>query len=218
MTRRLIIAAAASLLMAGVLATPASAAPAGQFRFSTSGPGVDGFWSTFPADGNYVANVVYTDTFVSAAEQAIEEDGTTFTDKFAFVDIFSYKIDRRGNFVFVSDTFGFAAGDDVSLSVARDLSSASLKATVALSTCTERTCSDAGTGQLAGKWVATGPAVRVNGTTTITSPGFTETVRQKGTFRDASAVGSLDGAAFGASLYADINNTSFSDHFICHGC
>jgi hypothetical protein len=218
MTRRLILAITTALLVIGALATPASAAGASQFRFSTSGPGVDAFWSTFPTDGNVIVNVVYTDTFVSAAEQAIEEDGTTFTDKFAFVDIFNYKFDRRGNFVFVSETFGFGGGDDVALSVDRMLSSASLKATVALTTCTDRRCSEAGTGQLAGKWVATGPATRVNGTTTVTSPGFTETVHQKGTFRDASAVGSLNGTDFGSSLFADINNTSFSDHFICHGC
>jgi hypothetical protein len=52
---------------------------------------------------------VYSDVFVYAADQASKADGTRYEEDFAFVDVYSYKIDRRGNYVNVGSSYGFAA-------------------------------------------------------------------------------------------------------------
>ena len=98
------------------------------YHFSQTGNGADAGWSTSPADGLLVPGVLYTDTYVSVSDQAVKQDGTVYADKFLFVDQFSYMIDRKGIFVGVSETFGFAGGSDVSLTVNRTLTSASVTA------------------------------------------------------------------------------------------
>jgi hypothetical protein len=167
--------------------------------------------------------VVYTDTFLYTAAQAVREDGTRFEEKFLFIDQFSYKFDRRGNIIFVSETFGFASGDDVSLTVdVRRLTLASVTANVALTTCTEEhgefVCVDAGTATVHASWTGTGELMRVSETFRATSKTFTEVFRFRGTFRDATATGGMDGTDFGTSLFADIFNASSADLFVCHGC
>jgi hypothetical protein len=205
-----------------VAASPAQAA-GNAFHFSVKGPGAEAFWSTFPESGTPEPGVVYTDTFLQTAAQAVREDGTRFDDKFLFIDQFSYKFDRRGNFIFVSETFGFAGGNDVNLSVnTPSLTSASVTATVALTTCTEEhgefVCVDAGTATVHAAWTGTGELLRVSETFRANSKSFTEVFRFRGTFRDASATGGMDGTDFGTSLFADIFNASSADLFVCHGC
>ena len=125
---RLKILALVALAALLLTAMPVSAA-GNAFHFSATGKGAEAGWTTFPADGIPVTNVVYTDTFLFTAEQAVKADGEVFSDKFLFIDQFSYKFDRSGNFIFVSETFGFAGGSDVSLSVDNKLTSASVTAT-----------------------------------------------------------------------------------------
>jgi hypothetical protein len=203
-------------------ASPAQAA-GNAFHFSVKGPGAEAFWSTFPTEGAPEPGVVYTDTFLQTAAQAVREDGTRFEDKFLFIDQFSYKFDRRGNFIFVSETFGFASGDDVNLTVdARKLTAASVTANVALTTCTEEhgefVCVDAGTATVHAAWTGTGELVRVSETFRASSKTFTEVFRFRGTFRDATATGGMNGTDFGTSQFADIFNASSADLFVCHGC
>jgi hypothetical protein len=217
MRRRILaLAALAALLLSAI---PAAAATSGNaFHFSATGKGAEAGWSTFPADGIPVVNVVYTDTFVFASEDAITQDGEVFSDKFAFIDQISFKIDRRGNFVFVSETFGFAGGSDVNLAVDSKLNSASLTASVALQTCTERSCTDAGIGSLVASWTGQGDIIRQSGTFHVTSKTFTESGQFRGSFRNATATGSLNGAGFGSQFFADIFSSTSRDVFICHGC
>ena len=222
MRRRILaLVALATLLLP---AMPAAAAAGGtSFHFSQTGRGADAVWSTLPADGIPVTNVVYTDTFVSTAEQAVKADGTVFSDKFLFIDQFSYKFDRSGNFIFVSETSGFAGGNDVNLSVASKLTSASVTASVALQTCTvdrrgNFSCADAGIGSVDAAWTGQGDIVRVNGTFHAVSKGFTYNSHFRGTSRNATAVGSFNGAGLGSSLWADIFSSTSRDVFICHGC
>ena len=220
--RRLFVVVLGVLLVLVVAASPAQAA-GNTFHFSVKGPGAEAFWSTFPVSGTPEPGVVYTDTFLSAAQQAVREDGSRFQDKFLFIDRFSYKFDRRGNFIFVSDTFGFASGDAVALTVdAQRLTSASVSADVALTTCTEEhgefVCVDAGTATVRASWTGTGELVRVSETFRVSSKTFTEVFRFRGTLRDATATGGMNGTDFGTSLFADIFNASSADLFVCHGC
>jgi hypothetical protein len=225
MRHKILALVALAALLVPVLPAVAATGPGdgGSYHFSATGKGAEAVWSTAPADGQLVTNVVYIDTYVFTAEQAVNQDGTVYSDKFLFVDQISYKIDQRGNWIFVSETFGFAGGDDVSLSVDRQLANASASASVALETCTagrhgSYTCVDAGIGSVVASWVGQGDLIRQSGTFHYGSTGFTENGQFRGSFRNASADGSLNGGSLGASLFADIFSSSSRDIFICHGC
>jgi len=213
----LVVAVLGVVLALVVAASPAQAA-GHTFHFSAKGPGAEAFWSTLPVTGVAEPGVVYTDTFLFTAQQAVNEDGTRFDDKFLFIDRFSYKFDRRGNFIFVSDTFGDAGGDAVALAVdARRLTSASVSADVALTTCTDTRCVDAGTATVSGSWTGTGELLRISETFRISSKTFTEVFRFQGTSRDAAATGGMSGTDFGASVFADIFDASSADLTVFHG-
>ena len=209
-----------TVLTVALSATGASAA-GNTFHFKASGPGAEAFWSTC-STFQPGPNTVCTDTFLFTADQAVREDGTRFQDTFLFVDQFTYKFDRRGNFIFISETFGFASGQDVSLSVDRDLSTANVNATVALETCTEERggfiCTSAGTGEVSASWTGVGEVFKVSSRSTFKTKTFMERFTFKGSFQDAIATGELDGVDFGDLLFADIFNATSSDLFVCHNC
>lgn len=205
-----------------VAAAPAQAAGAA-FHHSTRGPGAKALWTTFPTEGAPQPGVVYTDTFLETAATAVREDGTRFEDKFLFVDQVRYTIDEAGNRLFVSETFGFADGDAVNLTAhALSLTSASVTAEVALTTCTgieEPVCVDAGTATVHASWTGTGELERVRRVFRVTSNTITLVSRFQGSFRrEATATGGMNGTDFGASLFAEISNVGSSDVFVCHGC
>ena len=110
MLRRILTAfAIVSLTLA---LTPGSAAASGQtFHFNFAGKGAEAGLTTCPFQPE--VNVVCTDTFVFVAEQVIKEDGTQFSSTTILLDQFSYKFDRKGNFIFVSERFGPGSGEGV---------------------------------------------------------------------------------------------------------
>jgi hypothetical protein len=225
MRHKILALVALAALLVPVLPVGAATGPGdgGSYHFSASGKGAEAVWSTAPADGQLVTNVVYTDTYVFAAEQAVKQDGTVYADKFLFVDQISYMVDQRGSWILVSETFGSAGGGDVSLAVDRQLTSASASASVALAICTvdrhdNYSCVDAGIGSVVASWVGQGDLLRQSGIFHLGSTGFTENSQFRGSFRNASAEASLNGGSLGASLYADIFSSSSRDIFICHGC
>lgn len=212
--RRLLVA------LGVVVGLVALAMPAGAsaIHFSQSGPGAEAFFSDFPQSGNPVPGTVYTDTYLTVAQNAVNANGQKFTDKFLYIDMFSYKFDRQGNFIPASDTSGYAEGADVSLSAAKDLSSASTSATVSLTVCTfdrhfNETCSDGGTATVTGSWTGQGPKSLENGKFIFHSKGITEVSRFHGFFRNATATAAVGGTPVpgGSSLYADIFNASSKD-------
>ena len=225
MRHKILALVALAALLVPVLPVAAATGPGdgGSYHFSATGKGAEAVWSTAPFDGTLETNVVYMDTYVFAAEQAVKQDGTVYADKFLLVDQVSYKLDRRGNWILISETFGTAGGGDVSLSVDRQLASASASASVALVTCTagshgSYSCVDAGIGSVAVSWVGQGDLIRQSGTFHYGSKGFTENGSFRGSFRNASANGSLNGGNLGVPLFADIMSSSSRDIFICHGC
>lgn len=225
MRHKILALVALAALLVPVLPVAAATGPGdgGSYRFSATGKGAEAVWSTAPADGQLVTNVVYMDTYLFTAQQAVKQDGTVYSDKFLFIDQISYKIDQQGNWIFVSETFGYAGGGDVSLSVDRQLKVASASASVALETCTvdrhdSYTCVNAGIGSVVASWVGQGDLIRQSGTFHAGSPGFTQNGQFRGSFRNASANGSLNGSDLGASLFADIFSSSSRDIYICHGC
>lgn len=218
-----LVAVAALVVPIASVAADTTGGGGSSFKYSQTGKGADAAWSTAPADGQLVVGTVYTDTYVSTSEQAVKADGTVYSDKFVFIDQIGYKIDRTGNFVFVSETFGFAGGSDVTLSIAKSLSSGSVAANISLVTCTvdrrgNYACADSGIGTLAASWTGQGDLIRQSGSFHTVSKGFTNNYKFRGTFRNATATGSLNGTAIGGQLYfADLFSSSSREVFICHG-
>ncbi len=218
-----LVAVAALVVPIASVAADTTGGGGSSFKYSQTGKGADAAWSTFPADGQFVVGTVYTDTFVSTSEQAVKADGTVYSDKFVFIDQIGYTIDRIGNFNFVSETFGFAGGSDVTLSIAKSLASGSVAANISLVTCTvdrrgNYTCVDSGIGTLAASWTGQGDLIRQSGSFHTVSKGFTDNYKFRGTFRNATATGSLNGTAIGGQLYfADLFSASSREVFVCHG-
>lgn len=218
--RRVLTTIATAAALAAMTMTPASAAGATTFTFSGSGPSADAVFSNAPTDGAPVAGRVYTDVLVYAADQTVTADGTTYTDDFAFVDVFSYKFDRRGAFVPVSSSFGQAGGDQVTFTAdGKRLATASLTAQVPMQSCTSRGCTDAGTATVSVTWTGTGATTTYKSSFRTNDPGqFLSTGRFSGTSRGASATGSVPVLGNASALFASISSGTWTERTICHGC
>ena len=213
----LVAAAAATVLMS---AGPAAAAAPSKFTFSASGVSADAVFTNAPSDYNLVPGQVYTDVFVYAADEAVKSDGTRYEADFAFVDAYSYKIDRRGNFINVSSSFGFAGNDQVAFSGdARRLSTATLNARVEMQTCDERSCTSAGVSEVNVSWSGTGATSTYKGTFRTNDPGqFVASGRFSGSSRQATATGTVPVLGSGSAVYGSISSGSYTDRTICHAC
>jgi len=207
----------AVLLLVGIFfASAATTVAAGATtHFSSKGLGAEAGWTAVSGSG---VNAVYTDTFIFTSRDTFTFEGETFSEPSIFVDQFSYKFDRRGNFVFLSDRIGFASGADVDLSIDSKLRWATVSAVVPFDLCDERSCSPDGISSVVGSWTGTGAIIRVNDNFKVSSQGFTETGHFRGSFRDASASASIDGAGVGDQFFGDIFNSTFRDVFVCHHC
>ena len=199
--------------------TPGSAAASGQtFHFNFAGKGAEAAWTTCPFQPE--VNIVCTDTFVFVSEDVIKEDGTQFSSTTLFIDQFSYKFDRKGNFIFVSERFGFG---DAALSIDQKLTSASVSATVPFTLCTvdrkgNFTCADAGMASVSGAWSGTGDLVRVNDNFHVVSKGFTFNEHFRGKFCNASASAQVDGTDVGTQFFAEMFDSTDGGVSVCHGC
>lgn len=210
-------AAVATLVAVG---SPASAAAPAKFTFSSTGVSADAVFTNAPADEPLIAGRVYTDVFVYAADQATKSDGTRYSEDFTFVDAYSYKIDRRGNYVPVSSSFGFAGNDEVDFSGdARRLSSATLTARVQMQSCNERTCTSSGVADIAVTWTGSGATTTYKSSYRSNDPGqFTSTGRFTGNSRQAAATGMVPVLGQANSVYGSISSGTYTDRTICHAC
>jgi hypothetical protein len=218
--RRVLTTIATAAALAAVTMTPASAAGPVTFTVSGSGLSADAVFTDAPLDAPPVTGRVYTDVFVYAADEAVTADGTTYTDDFAFVDVFSYKFDRRGNQVLVSSTSGSAGGDQVTFTAdGKRLATASLTASVALRSCTSRGCTDADTTNVSVTWTGNGPTTTFKNSFRTNDPGqFHSTGRFSGSSRAASATGTVPVLGDATAVFAGISSGAWTERTICHGC
>lgn len=218
--RRILSTIAAAATLAAVTASPAAAASPTKFTFSTTGLSADAVFSNAPVDGPPVVGKVYTDVFVFGADETTTADGTSHLHDFAFVDVFSYKIDRRGALVPVSSSFGTAGGDQVTFTAdSKWLSTASLTAEVALESCTAKGCKSAGTTTVSVTWTGNGPTTTFRGNVRTNDPGqFHFTGRFSGSARGASATGTVPGLGNAEAMFATISSGTWTERVICHGC
>lgn len=218
--RRVLTTVATPTALAALPPAPASAAGPTTYTFSGSGLSADAVFSDAPTDAAPVAGRVYTDVLVFAADETVTADGPTYTDDFAFVDVFSYKFDRRGTLVPVSSSFGSAGGDQVTFTAdGKRLAAASLTAELALQSCTARGCTDAGTTNLAVSWTGDGPTTTYRSSFRTSDPGqFQSTGRFSGSSRMASATGTVPVLGNAGAVYASISSGTWTERTICHAC
>jgi hypothetical protein len=206
----------AAFLAAAMLA--ASPAFAGQtFKFSQKGKGADGLWTTCyepPAAG-----VSCTDTYVTASEYFVKADGSTFGGAGIFVDQYTYHFDRRGNFIFDSETYGYG---DATFAADSKLLSATVGATIPITICTATrrsyTCDDGGTADVNASWTGTGELYKYSGNFHFKSDEFSDTYHFRGSSREAIGSASIDGADAGDRVYGYIFSSTERDTTICHIC
>jgi len=216
----LIAAIVMMALLVGVLGagtTLAGGGPTpGKSHFHYAGQGASAGWTDCPSGP--ALNEVCTDTYISAAEEMYREDGTRFPSKTLSLYEYRYTADDQGNWVFVSETSGYGPA---SLTVAKKLASASASATVPLTICTADeewtyTCVDGGTATVSASWAAAGDLERSHGNYHNFGFGFVLNSHWKGSNRNATATGLVDGADLGPSLYAGLNESKSGDIWIYH--
>lgn len=209
-----LLATAAAVVTAVALTpvAPAHAAGAVAYRYSSSGLSAGAFFTDVP-DSGPVARVTYHDTFVNAGESATRIDGTRSNGPFAYFDQVTYSFDRRGNFVFGSETIGFADGAAVTYAADKKLTSASVDASVPVQTCDASwTCADAGTVSVAASWTGYGAISRSSGSGRYSGDGFHYSFHFNGTSRQATATG------YGNAQWAELDNGTYSERCIGSGC
>ncbi len=126
-------------------------------------------------------------------------DGSKFAGTTLFLSEYSYKYDRRGNFILISDRWGFG---EASLSVDRRLLSAAASATVPAARCTldrrgNYNCTEGENVLVDVAWSGHGDLVRSNGHWHSVSNGFTYNSHSSGTYRAASASGAINTNSLG---------------------
>jgi hypothetical protein len=110
----------------------------------------------------------------------------------------------------------------VTLSVDKALQSGSARASVPLTTCTydadwNSSCSEDGNKTISVSWTGRGDLARVNGHYTYITKGTTSVFNFRGTSRDASATGQIDGAELATSRYGALYNSTYRETSVCHG-
>ncbi len=210
---------ALSVLVFALGISPLPAQAAGQsFHFSSVGKNADAGWTTCPFFPE--PNQLCTDTYVYAADTLYKDDGTKFPYTILFIDQYSYKLDKKGNYVFVSATYGYS--ENATLSMDKKLTQATANGVVSLTTCREGRrgnwiCSDAGTADVNVSWIGEGDLVRSTSNYHTVSKSFSYNSHNQGSYRNASAIGQMNGMDFGSLWYASLYDSKWRDVYVCHG-
>jgi hypothetical protein len=205
-----------------VTAIPAEANVSDSYQFVSRGSVANAVFSTLPSDGPR-PDTVYTDTSVYAAKEATMADGTHYRDNVAFVSQFSFKLNSDGVFVAIAQASGLVHGAGVSFAISGGLTMATVSASVPMTRCEissdgAQNCADAASTALNVRWTGQGTLTRGMSITNWRSGPSRYISRGSGSFRDASATGTLGSDDLGASHFATLTDSSSMSVGICHGC
>ncbi len=214
-----------SMLLSAALFRPASAQAGGgglpkgnTYHFRYSGLGGDSYWSTCPNGGS--PGQTCTDTWIYAAEQMYRDNYSSGSDTSLSVNQATYMIDQNWNYVPLVERWGWGPA---TVSVTKKLTSGSASGVISMTTCTvdpnwNYTCGDPVDVSVSAVWTGQGELVRSHGNFHSVSKIFTANNHFRGTYRNASATGQINGSSLGVSLYGQLFNSKSSDVSICHGC
>lgn len=209
---RLAVIAAASPLLA-LTALPTSAGAATITTYSSHGPFADATFTTAPE--NPVPGVVYEDVAVGGND-IVSTDTGGHVAPFAYVDIQRYKFTKSGTRVDVSYTVAFGQGTDVSFTVDKRLTTASLDATLSGKNCTATACVPFSGGKVTASWTGTGSLVRLHDNSKTMIPGQVVYVsHDRAAYRNATATGTVLGQSF-TTTSADIGTDNYRERLLEH--
>ena len=214
---KMIVVLALLVVMLGAGTTSAGGGPTpGKSHFHYAGKGASAEWSSCFYEP--VPNEVCTNTYISVAEEMYREDGTRFPNKALSLYEYRYTVDEQGNWIFVSETSGVG---DASLTIDKKLARASASATVPLTICTadaewNYTCVDGGQATVNASWIGVGDLEKSHGNYHSSSTGFTLNSHWKGTYRNATASGQVNGVDLGTALYGSLFESKSGDIWIYH--
>jgi hypothetical protein len=172
--------ALAAVVSALVVAFPAYAAPADTIHFSFRGPSADAFFTSIDPSG-----CIQTDVTVFAVDGRFKQDGAPQVESSAFVGISRFDVCTG---TLLLDAFGSATLAPTEFVVDRELTSAALETTV---TVTDFVSGTSFPVEMAVSWTGTGATFRQKTHSQIKTPGFMQTSRFDGTFREAAASGTV---------------------------
>ena len=200
-----------SVLMVGLVAGTAKAAPADVQHFTFRGTFAEALWSTS-------TDTSFTDTYINPSKTRHGQE--------LFLDQFTDNVDSSGNFTGATETFadvtsGFSFAIDATKFSSASVSGSGLPAT----TCTYDAdfnligCSDT-TVDVDATWTGQGPIGRSTFAEHFKSDGFSFTDHFQGTSRDATASGTVAGLTLttGDLDFADMGRSNFGETDICIGC
>lgn len=191
------------------MASPALAASKA-FNYRFAGKGADAGWYSCEGD-------VCTYTSVYVADTMYRYDGTKMNGRSLSYSTSTYD---PVNFAF-SYSYGFV--ENPTFSISKKLTAASVSASVPITTCSynemtgEETCIDGGIVQVNVTWTGIGDLIRGSSKGHYVSKNFTSNYSFKGTWREATAVGLINGNSPGEFGWGQIFDLKDSSMTSCHG-
>ncbi len=211
----LIAVSLAVITFAMVISPPQARAATDTWHYSSSGKGAEAYFTTcydMPKPGT-----LCTDTGVYVGEFVFKEDGTKYPSTTMSFYQTKYKYDQRGNWIWVSDTWGYG---DATLSIDNKLTFATASGNLQLTTCTpgrrgEINCTDTGMKEISASWSGIGDLVRSKSNSHTISKGYNYSSHSSGSYRDASA--QVSGLEPGVQYWASIYDNRWMEVYISHG-
>jgi hypothetical protein len=204
----------AFLMVAVGYSSPPAMAADNAWHYSSSGIGAEAYFTscyewTEP-------NTVCTDTGVWVAESVYREDGSKYPGTTMSYYQTQYKYDRRGNWIWISDTWGYG---DATLTIDHKLTSAAASGDMVLTTCTpgrrgEVNCTEGAMITLSASWTGVGDLVRSNSNSHTITKGYKYNSHYSGTYRDASA--QVSAMEPGVQYWAQLYISKWMDVYISH--
>ncbi len=204
------------LLMAftllNIAAAPQSAQAKGNaFHWHYAGKGADATWES--CQNEY--NCSYKSVYVS--EVMYRADGTIFKGT-----TLSY---YNSSYNSMTDTYSYSYGylENPTFSIDKKLNTAFVSGSVPMWNCTynnvtgEETCVDGGTVAVSVNWAGSGELVKGSYKGHTVSKSFTSNYSNKGSWRTATATGTINGVNLGTASWSSLSDYKDANVYVCHG-
>lgn len=207
--KRALLGLAVATFTVLAFAGPASAATGRVTHFTFSGPSAEASWTT-------TAGTTSTETLIGVSKSPHNSS--------LGIDVFTSHEDANGNFTGGTDTSATVTSG-YSFAIRQPLSSASVRASgMPVTTCTLDAnfnvtgCSDT-TVNVNVTWTGQGPVTRGTQTQHLKADGFLLNVNSTGSFRDATATGTIAGRTLSTSEldFADLSTLRAAVITVCIG-
>jgi hypothetical protein len=189
----------------------AALAQGNAFHWRFAGKGASATWDN--CQNEYSCS--YKSIYVS--ETMYRADGSKF--KGTTLSYYESSYDSMTN----TYTYSYGYMENPTYAIDKKLNSASVSGNVPMWTCTydgntgEENCVESSTVAVSASWTGNGELIKGSYKGHTVSKSFTSNYSYKGSWRSASATGSVNGVNLGASSWADLFNFKDANVYVCHG-